>query len=84
MIDFLHADADVVRQHEVEEDLLLAVEVRADRHLRLCHTLLAAERRQGVSDMSQHVEEIAPFGVDDPLHLHSPFFAEAFISCGCH
>ena len=30
LLEFLHADAHVMRQHEAEEDLLLGVEVGAD------------------------------------------------------
>ena len=74
-----HADAYVVRQHEVEEDLLLAVEVGADDHLGLCSALLAGERREGVGDMGQHVEEVALLGVDDLLHLGQLLAAEAFL-----
>jgi hypothetical protein len=33
LVEFSRAHADVVRQHEVEKDLLLAVEVRADDDL---------------------------------------------------
>lgn len=33
LIKFFHSDADIVREHDVEKDLLLAVEMRADVEL---------------------------------------------------
>ncbi len=36
LVQFLHADAHVVRQHEIEKRLLLAVELRADTRLWRC------------------------------------------------
>ena len=68
-----------MRQHEVEERLLLAVEVGADADLGLGGPLLAGERRQGIGHMGQHVEQVALLGVDDLLHLGQLLAAEALL-----
>ena len=77
-IQFFDADLHIMRQHEIEEDLLLAVEVGADLDLGLRGPFLAGQRRQRVGDVRQHVEEVALFGVDDLLHLRHLIPAEAF------
>ena len=79
LVEFFDADLHVVRQHEVEEDLLLAVEVRADVDLGLGGPLLAGERRQRIGDVGQHVEQVAFLGVDDLLHLGQLVAAEALL-----
>ena len=35
LVEFLHANTDVVREHEVEKYLLFALKTRADRNLAL-------------------------------------------------
>jgi N utilization substance protein B len=49
--ELLYADAHVMRQHEVEKNLLLAVEARADKDLGLCSSLFASEWRERVGHM---------------------------------
>ena len=52
LIEFLDANAHVVRQHEVEEDLLPAVEARADNDLCFLRAFLAGESGKRVGDVS--------------------------------
>ena len=80
LVELFHPYVDVVRQDEIEEDLLLAVEVRGDLHLGLARTLFPTEGWQGVGDVGENVEEIAFLGVDDLLHLGQLVGTEAFFS----
>ena len=76
---FFHPHLHVLRQHEIEKGLLPAVEVGADLHPGLLRPLLARERRKSIGDVSQHVEEVAIFGIDDPLHFGHLLVAKAFL-----
>ena len=64
---------------EVEKDLLLAVELRGDDHLGPCGTLFPSDRREGVGNVGQHVEQIALFRINDLLHLGQLLTAKALL-----
>ena len=78
LIEFLHADGDIVLQNEVEECLLFGREGGVDVNAGIGGADFAGERRLGVSDMGEHIEEVARLGVDDSLHLRELVVAEAF------
>ena len=77
LVQFFHADIDVVGQDEVEEVLLFAVEAGQDVGPGVVGAFLAGEGRHGIGDVGEHVEEVAVLGVDDFLHLGELRFAEA-------
>jgi hypothetical protein len=66
-------------EHEVEEGLLLARELGVDGDLGAGGALLAGLGRERVGHVSEHVEEVALLGVDDPLHLGELLGAEALL-----
>ena len=69
LIQLLHADADVVREHEIKESLLFTVEMRADGNPCSVGTLLAMEWRERIGHVRKYVKEVALLGADDFLHL---------------
>lgn len=64
-------------QYELQEGLLLAGVVGGDCGLSPRGALLARERRFGIRDVGEDVEEVALFGIDDPLHFGELLVAEA-------
>src|SRR5258708_28144807 len=80
LVELFHADAHVVRQHEVEKDLLFRIEIGAYHDLGAGSSLLARQRLQRIGYMSQHIEKVALLGIDYFLHLRQLLTAESFFS----
>jgi hypothetical protein len=79
LIQLLDPDTDLVSKHEVQKRLLLAVEVGADDGFSPAGPFFAVKWRQSVSNVREHVEEIALLGVDYLLHLAQLFMAKALL-----
>ena len=56
-------------QHEVEKRLLLRIELGMNEHSRTGCSFFMGHGGQRVCDVSQHVEQVALVGVDDPLYF---------------
>src|SRR2546426_5009878 len=79
LVELFHADADVVRQHEVEKDPLFVVELSADDDLRPRGALFAGDWRKGVGHVGQHVKQVTLLRVDNPLHRGQLLAAKALL-----
>ena len=65
-------------QDEVKEGLLPVVEFGMNVNACVCGSDFAGDRREGVGDVGEDVEEVAFVGVDDALHFRELIVAEAF------
>ncbi len=69
-----------MREHEIEERLLLAVEVAANLHLGSRSPFFSGEGSHRIGYMRQNVEQVAVLRIDDALHLRHLLSAESLLS----
>jgi hypothetical protein len=78
LIELIHTTADVMRQNKIEEHLLFCVKASIDDRPGLGSSFLASQRRQGVSHVGEHVEQITFLSIDDLLHFRQLVVAKSF------
>src|SRR3954447_25739275 len=66
LVELLDSLAHILREHEIEKRLKLRVVAREDRRLPRLNALRSRYRSKRESDISEHVEDIAPFGIHHP------------------